>query len=136
MTPEPSKGTPDRIRGDGGLGEAVGYDLHEDGVPVDVWSCTAASFTFDAVTRTRMVEVVPAARLAAAEQRAEKWAAGFMAPPQWADEIAARGGLPSVRLKPYARRRARFLLAESNTRMLTGLIRGAVWPVRLDGYMP
>jgi hypothetical protein len=86
--PEPSKGTPDRIRGNGGLGEAVGYDF-EDGVRCVVMHC--CGFTFDAVHTDEdggyscpaCAEISPG-RLAAAEQRAQDFAT------KWADEIEKR----------------------------------------------
>jgi hypothetical protein len=80
--------SPDRIRGDGGLGEAVGYDF-EDGVRCVVMHC--CGFTFDAVHTDEdggyscpaCAEISPG-RLAAAEQRAQDFAT------KWADEIEKR----------------------------------------------
>jgi hypothetical protein len=83
MTPEPSKGTPDRIRGDGGLGEAGPWTIYvcpecgkmdkraSNCCPDRARSRPKLGLI---VFRSRQpVEVVPAARLAAAEQRAEAW---------------------------------------------------------------
>lgn len=70
MTPEPSKGAPDRIRGDGGLGEA-------DAQHWNLWvcpNCGRASRHSGGCSRCparrECVVVVPAARLAEAEKRA------------------------------------------------------------------
>jgi hypothetical protein len=80
--------SPDRIRGDGGLGEAVGYDF-EDGVRCVVMHC--CGFTFDAVHTDEdggyscpaCAEISPG-RLAEVEQRAQGFAT------KWADEIEKR----------------------------------------------
>jgi hypothetical protein len=86
--PEPSKGTPDRIRGDGGLGEAGPWTLRVcvecgDAVAIpSAWVPTefvqfhrhsapdAPGWDVGRNVERVEVEVVPASRLAAAEQRA------------------------------------------------------------------